>query len=204
MSPKWRLGYTVVIDGVTYDYYFPRGDEKMSDKGILQGFQDRNATGIQDHPDQSYFEFYPAGYAHQTKSGVARQVYHKQIFEQATKENPDAEDIENLLFPIDVDDHSIILMRDPNNDQDPHALSIFLLIGGDKFDIGYVPKKISKQIDTDINRITEGRIYRVKERAYNKYYSTKVVIGYDNRRFLGENTLSYERLADIIDELNEE
>ena len=184
-------------------YHFPRGDEEM-ENGILKGYEDRNATGIQDHPEQSYFEFYPAGYAHYTRDQVSRQIFHMQIFQQALKENPDSENIETLLFPLDVDEHSIILVQDPNNDKDPYALSVFLLVGDEKFDIGYVPIKISKHINQSYDRITEGRVYRVKENAYGKYYSTKIVIGYDDRRFLGKNTLSYERLADIVDELNEE
>ena len=164
----------------------------------------RNSTGIWDHPALQYFEFYPAGYSHLTPTRVPRQTYHKNIFNRAVKDNTDSNDIESLTFPIDVDEHQIILKKDIDNPHDPHALTVFLIVGDKKYDIGHVPKKISEAVDKEYDRISEGRIYRVREKAYNKHYSTKVVIGYDTCRFLGKDTLACERLADIIDELDEE
>jgi hypothetical protein len=197
---SWQI---IIFKGKSLE--LPVTMEMEMGKGILNDkFLEKNATGIYDHPEQSYFEFYPAGYAHYTKTQISRQTFHKQIFEQAVKENPDISNIENIIFPLDVDEHSIVLVKDRNNPVDPFAFSIFLLVGNQRFDIGFVPLKISKYIHQNYDRITEGRIYRVKEKAYGKYYSTKVIIGYDEYRFFGKNTSTYERLADIIDELNED
>ena len=174
--------------------------------GILQNenYLERNSTGIMDRPEEQYFEFYPAGYSHKTPTGEARQDFHKSIFDRAVNNNPDVNNVEDVIFPISVDDHKIILVKDQGNPYDPHALTVYLVFDEKKYNIGHVPMKISEVIDKQFDRLSEGKVYKVREKAYGKHYSTKVVVGYDECRFLGEHTLACERLSDILDEIDEE
>ncbi len=166
-------------------------------------FHTNNNTGIVERPKDQCIEFYTTGITFKKPNEkFSRQYYIRQVYHHAESLHPDVE-ISEVQFPINIDDHRVMLIPEHNNPHDATASNVVLVIKDKKYDIGYVPKKISNTVAKALvkGRLTEGKILRVSHHKNKKYYVIKVVFGYDGRRFLTSRTLSYERLQGVVDEL---
>ena len=136
--------------------------------------------GIKDCPTQQCIELYPAGYTKPSKiTGESRQEVHKLIWTAAQQLGK-----EELLFPFEGLEHNIKLVREPENAYDKFAVRVMFTSSDPKLalihnrDLGYIPRKISKQIFTNLASISGGRILKVRENFHDKYYTTKIVLSY--------------------------
>jgi hypothetical protein len=162
----------------------------------------RKTGAILDNVDDQLIELYPAGYTKPSKQdGANRQKVHELLFKAAQELGTDGQ-----LFPFDACYHNVILVPEPENQYDPHAVRVVLQSHGGRLsiahgkDLGYVPKKISRQIAQNIGLFTEGRVLKVRENFHDKYYTTKVMLGYGNHQFISRTERSLERFIGLLEE----
>lgn len=167
-------------------------------------FREKSAKtgGIMDNVDEQCIELYPAGYSKPSRQdGCSRQKVHEMLF-KAAKELGTHEQ----LYPFDAFAHNIVLVPEPSNQYDPHAVKVILnsqsslLAQAHGMDLGYVPKKISRMVATHIRMFGEGRIYKVREKFHDKYYSAKVILGYGDHKFISHVEKSLERFVDLLED----
>lgn len=169
---------------------------------LLMENNEIKTRGIKESETAKCFEFYCAGVLHASEGGTNRQDFYKQIYERAQALNPEV-DPNSLTFPIGKDEHEVLLQAEDNM-HDPYAVKCYLVVKGQKFDVGYVPRVISRDVSRALrnNRITEGKIYKVRYGQWRKdCFTLKIVVGYDGKRFISSRALSYERLKGAVDEL---
>ena len=137
---------------------------------------------IQDHPEEGWLEFYPAGYSHVSRrDGVARQIRHKNLYQHAVHYRT-----ENRLYPFKLIEHDIELVPDKTNPVDKNAMWVILKSKFSEWrdlnntDLGFVPREISQVIRNNIQKITGGTIYKIKSDFYKKFYTCKIVLFYRN------------------------
>lgn len=162
----------------------------------------RQTGAILDNVEDSLLELYPAGYTKPSKQDkVSRQKVHELLFKEAQKLST-----EGQLFPFDACYHNVILVPEPDNGFDTNAIRIVLQAHGGQLaiahgkDLGYVPKKISRQVAQNIALFTEGRILKVREKFHDKYYTTKVILGYGNHKFVSHAEQSLERFIGLLED----
>lgn len=144
--------------------------------------KDSKHAGILLKPDEFTLEFYPKGYTQfSQRQGVKRQENLEKLWQLAVSIKR-----EDTLFPFEGIPHTVELVPEPNNPKDPHALVVQLkapftgnkLEFADEFDLGYVPARICKNLKWKM--FTGGRILKLRTNWHKKYYTAKVVLGYNN------------------------
>lgn len=161
-------------------------------------------AGIYLNPDECTLELYPKGYTQLSyKDARPRQVTLKKLWEQAVMMGT-----ENQLYPFGTISHTISLVPDPNNSYDKNALQVILhwnpietfpnLNGKD---LGFIPSRISEVVNKNLEMISGGRILKVRANWHKKYYTAKVILGYNGvlEEFSGQG--SSVRFLDIMDEI---
>lgn len=171
-------------------------DSPLGDKSMLYLEKTKSRGSIQDHPDEGYIEFYPSGYSHSSRrDNENRQVVQQAIYQAAVSYHTEAQE-----FPFEKIDHSVYLLPDVENPVDPNAMWVILdapnLRNCHNRDIGFVPAEIAQALKENINRITAGRIYKVRADWHKKFYTCKVVLYYGKIPVTDDPSLG--RFADII------
>lgn len=175
----------------------------MTTKAILTNtYHVRDENRPYENVDAKTIEFYPNGLSKPSIGGVNRQYYLEQIFANAAKRNPNVSDLRGKEFPLGKDDHAIVLVPEPTNEVDPYAIRVYLVVEDKRFDIGWVPQIISKLVSNNIERINDGKIIKVYDQAYDKYFAAKVVFGYDEKHIVSSMHLSRERLNGVVKEIS--
>lgn len=169
---------------------------------LTKAYHERDDDRPYENIEVRTFEFYPNGLSKPAISGVNRQYYLEQIFNAAAKKHPEVSDLRKKEFPLGKDDHAIVLIPESNNAVDPYAVRVYLIVEDKRFDIGWVPQIISKLVSNNIKRINEGKIIRVHDQAYDKYFAVKVIFGYDEKQIVGRQRLSRDRLNGILKEIS--
>lgn len=156
-------------------------------------------SAILDIPERSQIELYPAGYTHLSqRDDLPRQDVHRRIYEAAVIKGT-----EDNLAPLGTNSHWLELVPDPNNRHDRNAIHIILRASSgelahlDGRDLGFVPKKINKQVLENIGMFSGGYVLKVRRAVHKKYFSAKVVLQY------GEKTTkraTLERFSAILED----
>ena len=156
--------------------------------------------------DAKTLEFYPVGYTkHSDKDYLPRQNTLKYLFEQAVSINT-----EQQSYPLDSIPYNLKLVHIHDNASDQYALRVVIdcphvdskLHHLDSKDIGWSPKRISRNLTLGNNMITGGRILKIKNNWHNKYYTCKVIFSYGiNSPFRNNNSECIVRFINIMDEM---
>lgn len=164
-----------------------------------------STAGIQLDVNEHTLEFYPRGYTKFSDRDCApRQHTLKKLWELAVSLRKEAE-----LYPFGAVQHNIRLVPDVANPKDRHALHVVLeapykgsrLQHLDGFDLGYVPLRISKPIKRNIDMINGGRILKVRANWHKKFYTVKVMIGYNEKFKTLTDIGDTIRFTDMMDEM---
>lgn len=144
-------------------------------------------------------EFYPAGYTKPSSfMRVSRQVNYMLAYELAVSNNR-----EDKLYPISSSDYELEI-RHVENSHDKYACLIVYKPNESShlasWDLGYVPKRISKEICQNLNLINKGYILKVKANFNKRLYGCKVIFGYGNTFKAEDNSDLYSRFVDILED----
>ena len=148
-----------------------------------------HSSSIIDHPEQQCIEFYPAGFSKPTSQNKSRQLLHSWLWD-ITVNNM----VTGVKYPFGKDTHNIILVPEPTNKYDPYAIKVeFRALNTTNgvrvfntsqhnyntfFELGYVPRSISKTFSKHLDTITSGEILCVEDKVYGELYRTKVIFHY--------------------------
>lgn len=156
-------------------------------------------SSILDIPARAEIELYPAGYTHlSNRDDLSRQRTHRDIYEAAVVKGT-----EDNIAPLGTSNHTLELVHDPHNKFDKSAIHIILRAASgplahlDGRDLGFIPKKINKQILKNIQMCSGGYVQKVRSQVHKKYFSVKVVLQY------GEKTAkrtTLERFSAILED----
>ena len=171
----------------------------MTQKGIqinspLEELSDTYLYGrdkIKDIPDLHRLILVPAGFSHRDRqTNQVRQVTHEALYSIACGLKT-----ETLFKPLEQYPHNIILTPETDNQHDDYAVRIDIevsihsqtirslfkvLEGKDKylFNLGYIPKAISRYVNKNINMFTGGYVASVHPEIHKKFYLAKVALSY--------------------------
>ena len=183
---------------------------------FLSHLQDEK-KGIRENLDEGYFEFYVAGYTKQCQ-GVYVQANHSLLLMEATRLAPcpalwmdkPPDEPNNYLWPFGYKSLEIIqiqLLPEKDNRYDPHAIVVKAFSPcaalPPVLTLGYVPKKISRAISTNLDKIKPGWVKKVRLIHNGKHCSTKVAIPW----VIGIEHLEkplLDRVASVIKDLDED
>jgi hypothetical protein len=169
----------------------------------------RAETGsILDIPEKGLLELWPAGYTHTSNKGdYHRQDVYKMLWEAAVSHS-----VEDHLYPFGKDNHKVIVEHDPTNNFDENALQVYLVTTDctpfvipkpgmpNKLDMGFIPKKINKIVLKNIDMLNSGRILKVRANFHKKYWTAKVVFGYNETTFSPLSVVTMNRFSAILEE----
>ncbi len=158
---------------------------------------------ILDMPSKGLLELWPAGYTHPSnRDNQSRQSVYADLWERAV-----VDCTENDLYPFGKEGHNIVLEPDPNNEHDGNAIHVVFkaapgspLAHLDGRDLGFIPKKINTMILKNMDMINGGRILKVKSNFHKKYYTAKVILGYNDTTFSPLSKSTINRFRAILDE----
>jgi hypothetical protein len=158
--------------------------------------------GIVDNVEMGQLEIYPAGYSQPSRrDGGNRQKAHEKVYERAVQLGTHEE-----LYPLKGECHNVVLVPEPDNPYDANAVRVVLQgtagtpledVGGKE--LGYIPKRISALISRNIDRISRGKIMKVRSGFHNKYYTTKVAFLYGPREFQSSEEKDLTRFSDLFE-----
>lgn len=160
-----------------------------------------SGKGIIDWPEEGYFEFYVAGYT-QSLSGQPLQDEHKKIWEKACRLGK-----ENRDWPFNKGleaETNAWIKPDLYNKYDQHAMlvgwaynQIDLPGTGYTGILGYVPKRISRFVKQNYDKIHDLQIKKVRPAFKEGYYNTKIACFYKQEAPPDFGDVLINRLADL-------
>jgi hypothetical protein len=156
-------------------------------------------AGILLDPETYTLEFYPAGYTQISKRDkVSRQIIYQKLWEKAVSDRQEDE-----TYPLSQTKHVLKLVYDPYNSKDTNAVQILIGLPNScdlDIDLGFIPKRISKVVRKNIDMFSGGRILKVRANWHKKYYTAKVILGYNDVFATTEDSYT-ERFIDMMDEI---
>jgi hypothetical protein len=158
----------------------------------------QSPKGIWDRFADKQLEFYIAGY-------TRKQPAHQALYEYITQTREGQSWEPESIFPIAVDKVKVTLQPEPDNKVDINAVKVIATYNHPnlkgvsvQLDLGYVPMEISRAITQQLSRITDVAIFKAKRDFLGKYYTHKIVLGYDGTVFSPSGKVStFDRFASI-------
>ena len=183
------------------EFFSPLGNDS-------QLYRDKKSetAGIIDAPEVGTIEMYSAGYTKHNRTGQSRQEAHLILWSAARQLGKSP----TTLWPFNSSQYKIELVPDITNEFDPNAVSIIFsgelkmpegsTIFKGNLDLGYVPMRISKHIKANLDKINTGKVLKVRSEYHGKYYTTKVIFGYNNTTFDSNITpVDLIRFRDLVE-----
>lgn len=177
----------------------------LAELGVSYLIKDSAHAGILLDPDNYTLEFYPKGYTQVSdRDNRNRQLTLKAVWELAVTMGK-----EEMLYPFESVQHNIKLIHDRHNTVDKHAVRVILecpfngsrLQHLDGMDLGFVPQRISKQLCARLSMINGGRILKIRANWHKRYYTAKVILGYEGKFSTFTDFGDTVRFTDIMDEI---
>jgi hypothetical protein len=155
---------------------------------------------ILDQPELGLLEFYPAGFTQSNESGESRQKGHRILYGAAVSTSKEC-----WLFPFEDDAHKVLLIPEPSNPHDPHAIKVICegsggVLAGLSLDLGYVPARINKFLHAAEDLINGGRVLKVQAGVHQKYWRAKVILAYNHASFESLLEEEMERFARLVED----
>lgn len=160
-------------------------------------------AGILLKPIFKTLEFYPRGYTEMSiKDGINRQDTLKYLWDLSVFNSTEEED-----FPFSQLDHNIVL--ECINFLIPNCIRITIQSSNPQSrffplhnrELGWVPQRISRVLSQNLDMITGGRILKIKANWHKKYYTSKIILGYDGKFQACGGRKDGARFSNIMDEI---